>query len=396
MSLIEAVTTAGQFDALAPAWADLLAASPRRSVFLSHEWLASWWITHPSPGSALCVLVARDDDGISALAPLVRVRRRYLGVPVSMIEFLSMSMFADHPAAVTGSLDWIVNQDPARAIGAFLDHLSSVRDSWHALRLHPVPSDSPSIPILREECSRRGWTLVRRHVLDNAVITCGGDWDRFYGSLTGDFRRTLRRRAEYLATLGAPAYTRIDAMETGAMFRRLLDIERRSWKWEKGVSLNSAAFGDFFAEFARRAAARGWLRAWVLSLSGEDIAYELCVACDGELHCLKKSYDARYAEAFPGGLLERHIYEEAFREGLTRIHTLWGDAAHKLLWRSALEPHEELLVFHGSARSRSARALIVGARAPRMHREAAEAGKRLMRRMGFHPRFSELTRMDQT
>ena len=213
--------------------------------------------------------------------------------------------------------------------------------------------------------------------------------------MTGDFRRTLRRRAEYLATLGQPEYSRIDGMETAAMFRRLLAIERKSWKWAKGVSLNSAAFGDFFPEFARRAALRGWLRTWVLSLSGEDIAYELCVAFDGELNCLKKSYDARFGEAFPGGLLERRIYEEAFREGLTRIHTLWGDAPHKLLWRSALEPHEELLIFHDGAQARRTRALVFDTQAPLMHRQVAETGKRLLRRAGLHPRFSELTRMDQ-
>jgi CelD/BcsL family acetyltransferase involved in cellulose biosynthesis len=395
MLSIEAVTTAGGFSALAPYWNDVLSASPRPSVYLTHEWLSSWWSTHEAPGRELCILVARDDEGIAGLAPLVRVTRRYIGVPVRMIEFLSMSMYADHPAAVTGSLDWIVRREHAGVLGAFFDDIVRERDSWHALRFHPVPSDSPFLPLAVEEFTRRGLTTLRRNVLDDAVIECAGGWDRFYGSLTGDFRRTLRRRSEHLASLGPGEYRRIDGMENGAMFERLLEIEKRSWKWEKGVSLNSAAYGALFTQFAILAAARGWLRTWVLTVKGEDIAYELCAIFEGGLYCLKKSYDRRYSEVFPGGLLERHIYEEAFREGLKGIHTLWGDAAHKLRWRSVLEPHEELLVFHGGAHSRRARALLVNAHAPRVHRQMAEGAKRALRLVGLHPRFSELTRMDQ-
>jgi CelD/BcsL family acetyltransferase involved in cellulose biosynthesis len=395
MLTVEEVSTAGEFLALASSWDEVLSASPRRSLYLTHEWLASWWSTHAARGSELCVLVARDGEGVTALAPLVKVTRSYLGFPVRMIEFLSMTRYAEHPAAVAGTLDWIVRREPVAVIRAFLDHIALQADSWDALRLHPVPSDSPLLACTVDECSWRGFRAGRCHVLDNAVIECTGGWDRYFKGLTGDFRRTLRRRSERMAALGRSECRRIDGMESAAMFDRLLAVERHSWKWQKGVSLNSVAYGDFYPEFARKAAARGWLRTWVLSLAGEDIAYELCAVYDGELHCLKKSYDRRYSEVFPGGLLERHIYEEAFRQGLRRIHTLWGDAAHKLRWRSALEPHDELLVFHPGARSSRARALLVGAGALRIHRQVAEGAKRLLRRAGFHPRFSELTRMDQ-
>jgi len=395
MLSIDAVTTAGEFSSLAPSWNDLLSASPRRSLYLTHEWLTSWWSTHAAPGMELCVLIARDEQGIAGLAPLVTLTRRYLGVPVRLIEFLSMSMYADHPASVTGSLDWVIRREPEGVLGAFFDYIVRRKDTWQGLRLHPVPSDSPYLSLAVRESSRRGLTALRRTVLDDAVIGCAGGWDRFYGSLTGDFRRTLRRRSERLAALGGVAYRRIDGMEIGSMFERLLDIEKRSWKWERGVSLNSAATGSFFREFVRKAASRGWLRTWVLTLRDEDIAYELCISFDGDLHCLKKSYDMRYRDSFPGGLLERHIYEEAFRAGVNRIHTLWGDAEHKLRWRSVLEPHDELLVFHDGSSSRRVRSFLIGAQATRIHREMAEGAKRALRWVGLHPRFSELTRMDQ-
>jgi CelD/BcsL family acetyltransferase involved in cellulose biosynthesis len=358
---------------------------------MTHEWLSAWWGAHASPGMELCILVARDESGIAGIAPLMIVRRRYLGVPLRTIEFISMSRYADDPGAVSGSLDWIVRREPVPVLAAFFDYLA--RLPWHAIRLHPLGADSPFLELTALEASHRGLAVRRRRVLENAVIDTGGGWERFFKSLTGDFRRTLRRRGEYFSTLGDAVFERIDGMETAGMFERLMAVERRSWKWRKGVSLNSAAYGDFYVSFARAAAARGWLRTWVLSLKGEDVAYELCVCFDGELHCLKKSYDARYADAFPGGLLERHIYEAAFSEGLRRIHTLWGDEAHKLLWRSVLEPHDELLITARGARS--VVTVLLGERAQLAHRRLAEAAKRAFRIAGFHPRFSELTRMDQ-
>ena len=66
--------------ALRGEWDALLRSSHSNGLFLTWEWISTWWRIY-GDGRALHLLAARDDGGrLIGLAPLMRIRRRLLGV----------------------------------------------------------------------------------------------------------------------------------------------------------------------------------------------------------------------------------------------------------------------------------------------------------------------------
>ncbi|MBI1735028.1 MAG: glycosyl transferase family 1, partial [Candidatus Rokubacteria bacterium] len=65
---VEPITTVEEFRVLRDAWNALLAQSRADCVFLTWEWLFTWW-KYFSPGRELAILAVRDGAELVALAP---------------------------------------------------------------------------------------------------------------------------------------------------------------------------------------------------------------------------------------------------------------------------------------------------------------------------------------
>src|SRR5579863_5819033 len=87
MISIERITSDGMLQALRPEWNPLLERSRANCVFLTFEWLTTWW-KHLAEGRKLEVLAARDDGRLVGIAPLVLRRAQYARMMPRVLEFL--------------------------------------------------------------------------------------------------------------------------------------------------------------------------------------------------------------------------------------------------------------------------------------------------------------------
>ena len=86
---IQEVTDDAAFAALESDWRALHEASDSDSVFLGFDWLRAWWTHLGSRGDqSLFVLVAREDDRVQAILPLMCVRERRRGLVRRTLRFL--------------------------------------------------------------------------------------------------------------------------------------------------------------------------------------------------------------------------------------------------------------------------------------------------------------------
>src|SRR5438445_12305165 len=87
---IERISSELEFRALQQEWNAVLQKSPGNTVFLTWEWIASWWSAYGA-GKQLLVLVARDPNGIClGIAPLYVERR---GKASRRVKFLGDGTF---------------------------------------------------------------------------------------------------------------------------------------------------------------------------------------------------------------------------------------------------------------------------------------------------------------
>src|SRR5262245_57229260 len=123
---IETIDDLHAFGALRNAWNDLLGDSSSNCLFLTWEWLHTWW-KHLAGARSLSILAVRRGDELVAIAPLARtlsVLGRF--VPVGSLQFLGVgSIGSDY-------LDVIVRRDrEAEALDALRSYLASKRVLLH-------------------------------------------------------------------------------------------------------------------------------------------------------------------------------------------------------------------------------------------------------------------------
>jgi CelD/BcsL family acetyltransferase involved in cellulose biosynthesis len=384
-----------EFDSIRGEWDALVRASRRPTLYLTHAWLSTWWECHQSRERQLLLVLVYDGARLIGGAPFMKSSGRLLGLPVAKIELLTMMPVAASPSNCSGELDFIFVAGREDVVGAIFRHLAE-HHRWHFIRLYPLPESSPTLKLLQGVAEATGTVLHQKEAFANACLHLEHGWDEHAKTVSKQFRRTIRQHEQKLLKLGTVRFVEYRTpFEVEVMFNDVLEIEKASWKWGKGVAINSVAFRGFFRRLAISAAGLGWMRLWMVELDGRNIAYDFCVAYDGKVQSLKKSYRTAYREYFPGGVLESHCFAAMAGEGAREINLLSGDEEYKRKWSPVLERHVEVMLFNGTAYSRLIGRLFFTSRLEHWRERLNMLAKRVLRRLGARPAWSELTRDDQ-
>lgn len=133
---VEVITLPERLEALGSEWNALVQAMPRPCIFLSWEWVWTWW-RHFGGRSRLLVVTARARDGrLVGVAPLHIVRRRLWRRSLEFLGYAGAGICADH-------LDFLAaGPDRSRIVARLLDALAA-EPGWDTALLAGVSNDSP-------------------------------------------------------------------------------------------------------------------------------------------------------------------------------------------------------------------------------------------------------------
>lgn len=392
---VREVTSVEEFSAVASDWDAVAKTAARPNLFLTHAWLHNWWQCHEDDDRQLLAVLVYAGNRVIGIAPFMKSTGRMMGLPVRRIEFLTMNAIAASPANCSGTLDITATCRHDEVIACVLQHLRK-NHRWDYLRLHPLPEHSRTIGILERDARSYGMDVRSKSAFANSCLHMEQGWEQFTGTLSKQFKRTMRQHEQKLLKLGNVKFVEYRTpLEVEVMYNDVLEIEKASWKWGKGVAINSVAFRDFYKRFAIEAARNGWMRLWMLELDGRNIAYDYCVMFHGSVLSLKKSYRTDYREYFPGGLLESHSFESMAGEGATTIDLLWGDEDYKKKWAPVMEEHVEVTLFNSTVYARFLENLFFKTDITDYGQRTGTLIKRGLRFVGMNSDWSELTREDQ-
>ncbi|MBI4547778.1 MAG: GNAT family N-acetyltransferase [Ignavibacteriae bacterium] len=383
-----------QLKSLEKEWNETLDKSKLPLLYLTHEWMVSWWKCLGKNGKQLFVLVVREGNEIIGIAPFMLVKERFLGAPVKKIEFISMMKYADSPTNCAASLDFIIRDRYEQVIETIMSHLNRYR--WHFIRLNPVPENSQTIKLLAQEALKHDFEYIKYPVSMNSVIDVDKSWKDYFLSLSKNFRKRLVNNEQKLQQNIAITYRCVQSYEEmKEAFSTILDIEKRSWKWNAGVSINSAAFGDFYKIFVEEASKKERISIWMMKFDEKYIAYDVTAGYKGTLETLKSSYDVAYRKYSPGHLLTLKEFEHFFQNGAQKINLLWGDFETKKRWNVRLEPHDEIFIYHKNIYAKLLYLLMITFSFYHWQKKAIELRNRVARKLHILLKSSELTRQDQ-
>ena len=90
MLTIEKISKFDDFLQLKHEWNVLLDLSEVDHPFLTHVWISSWWQSF-GQGSEMIILLIKDNGATVAIAPFMKKKMSWRGIPVNAITFIANS-----------------------------------------------------------------------------------------------------------------------------------------------------------------------------------------------------------------------------------------------------------------------------------------------------------------
>lgn len=335
---VETIVDYERFLELEPEWNRLVERAGITHPFLTHEWLRTWWEAF-GEGKEIHIVRATSGGETVALAPLMVSRVKLCGLTFRRLGFI----YNVH----TPRCDFLVAPGAEAAYGAIWRHLSQHNDRWDLIELAQLPQGSATLDAVGALARSDGYLIGRWNAGESPYVTLRGTWDDYFKMRDRKHRSNVRNRLNRLQRLGEVEFQEIGSPEQSLpALEQGLQIEAKAWKGNAGTAiLCHPELYRFYRTLAVRAAERGWLRIYFLSVDGKRIAFDYSLCYGRRLFILKPGYDPQYAPFSPYNSLCYMKLRSAFEAGLAEYDFLGVKDEWKLDWASETRPHYWLYVF---------------------------------------------------
>jgi CelD/BcsL family acetyltransferase involved in cellulose biosynthesis len=309
------------------AWENLLLKNSANSIFLTPEWLGSWWQTFgQEKGRKLMSLVFLDQERqVTAIAPLFQESRLFPPVQVKTLRLLGAG------SGDSDALDLIVQPGfESEVAEAFLSWLSRNK-VWDICSFETLASASSVADRLLEALSLRGWRPTREDS-PNFYIDLPHTWEAYLATLDTRFRPLLTRYPRRLQSKHRIRFFRCDRLQDlPSGLETLFRLHQMRWTkaGERGAFSNPMR-RNFYFRMAEAFLRRGWLEFWLLEVENETVAAQFCFRYGTTVYLLQEGFNPNYAAEKVGYALRAHVLQQMIQTGARRYDFLGGTDAYKL------------------------------------------------------------------
>ncbi|HLH32076.1 MAG TPA: GNAT family N-acetyltransferase [Terriglobia bacterium] len=363
---IETIENAEQFYGLRDEWNELLKRSASDTVFLTHEWLASWW-KYLAEGRQLSILLARDKGQLVGILPVALREAQYSRMMPRVLELIGSGQIG------SDYLDVIIaaGREP-EVTAAFAEHLQQRR---LMLQFSQLRTGACAVSGLANALANRGWIAAETKLnVCPYIDLIGLTWETYLDRLGSNIRKNLNR---YFRILPKNFEMRLECAKAPEAAEAALEIvmELHKKRWEvAGTSeaFQSAEVIQFHREFVRLAAGQGWLRILVLWLNGQPAASLYGLRYGPTFYFYQSGFDPAFSKHSVGVATMGFAIKTAIEEGALEYDFLHGDEEYKFHWASATRDLGRIEVYPQNAGAQIYRQAI------RLNRAARSMARRVL------------------
>jgi CelD/BcsL family acetyltransferase involved in cellulose biosynthesis len=304
-------------------WQNLLARSDADALFMSWNWLSTWWRHHaPALQAELCLLaVYSPDDALCGLAPFYRRRAAHRGVmPAQRLELLG-NAWRDSSVVFSEYLDIIAATPVREEVGAALRAWLRADPGWDELVLCNLRTGSNALRLVGSlgKAGPAGLGYVRAvESMTGWSIALPSSFDTFVARLSSNTRRKVVHQREKLAGV---SFDNIPPAQRTAALARLDAFVARRFGTPAGE--NSQTRARFHADLVATWADGVYLTE--LRAAGNCVSVMLNLRQGDTEYYLQSGFDAAYARGLSPGLLHLgYAIEAACRDGIGHFDFLAG------------------------------------------------------------------------
>lgn len=313
-----------QFRDSKESWSELLDNSASDKLFMSWEWLFSWWTNFAEPDVMKLYLLA----AVNVSGDLVGIAPLYLKSSVSKkvvktkrLQFIG-NCWREIDTMRTELQDFIVDRRwTTEVIRSFSDYLNN-SPVWDELILSDLNKDSDTYKILIQDKSLRNCYYRCAEESDSYYCDLVGSFDNFCKMLGKNTRLRLLNRRKLLSKMGNVEFKKIKGGDIIPMFELLNSLHLKRW----GRPAFELASLDFNIMVAGLMAQKGALQFTVLSLNGTPISIQYNYIIDHHEYNIQAGFNDNIHKKISVGFLHfGYAIEAAFNDGIKVYDFLVGE-----------------------------------------------------------------------
>jgi len=319
---IQIIESESKLTELAAVWNNLLGESHTKSVFLSWEWIETWWQTFHSSFSPL-ILMAVDEGVPCGIAPLV-VRKG----PSPRLEFFGQNK------AYGEYLDFIVPRGKEDQVTpALCKKIAELHAAgkWQSMSLAVVLENSPNFSLIPSSLKRHGLEIDTSPVRFCPFVNLPENWEMY---LTRKGKK-LRKQIEYNERrLNRAGEFKIEFPKNISEVDEFFDdlIYLHNARWDKPLD---DAFFSFHRRIAHRFFPLNRLLLARLRVGQNVVAAKYDFVFDNKVWGYQGGWLKEFKKLEVGSILLCEIFKYCISQEIREYDFLEGDSWYKRRWSTS-------------------------------------------------------------
>jgi CelD/BcsL family acetyltransferase involved in cellulose biosynthesis len=346
--IIERIESAAAFGELRHEWNSVVDASKSRCVFLTHEWLSTWW-KYLAENRTLWILAARAQGRLVGVLPLAFRPPQYSRMIPTSLEFIGSGVIGSDylDAVVMPGLE----QD---VIPRFAGELAR-KD----LPVHLTTVREPSVAAeMARHLRKAGWNVGESEMNVCPYIDLQGKtFQTYLSSLSSSQRYNFNRRLRNLqkdfafsVEIAKTPDAAQDALEA------VLSLHRKRWSpRDRSEAFHNSKTVAFHRDFVELAAQRGWLRILQLKIDGTAVAALYGLRYGDTFYFYQSGFDPSWSRQSVGLVMMGLAIQSAIEDGALEYDFLHGQEEYKFHWTQQTRPIGRLELYPKHSRGRLSR-----------------------------------------
>jgi CelD/BcsL family acetyltransferase involved in cellulose biosynthesis len=330
------------FEDLEDDWGHLLEKNVLgNNVFLTWEWLSTWW-KHFGNDRKLLLLRVEDDNQVLAIAPLMLSKYKLPGFgSFKKIEFLGAGHSDYH--------NFIVLERENECLTAMMNYLDRNIVDWDWIELKEVPEPTATAGCIDRLSLDSSFKLgIRKRVCEICpYVSLPDSFSILMKRLGKNARQNLNkymRRIEEKHKVELRRYdeARLSVEEAMELFIKLHEKRWASEGLPGAFRSKEDNFRNFHMKVAECFARKGWLGLYFLTANDEPVSVQYTFEYGKKMYYYLAGFDPAYSQYSVGNLMVRCLLERCITNGFQEYDMMRGDEAYKIQWTSTFRRNLEI------------------------------------------------------
>lgn len=332
-----------EFESLKNYWNSLLKNSIiDNNIFLTWEWLSTWW-KHFEKERKLLILLVEEGNKILAIAPLMlsKYKATRFGPALGKVEFLGVP-HSDYN-------NFIILEKEKDCLRNIIDYLKYEVSGWNWIELREIVESTLTAKLLQEIFLDSSNKLRKKEHACSICpyISLPESFDIFMKELNRKQRQSLNRNLRRLQQSYSVEFKNYKdfGFSVDEAMRLFFKLNEMRWK-ERGLpgvfEKEGSALKDFHLSIAKCFAENGWLGLYFLTLNDDPVSALYGFEYGQKSYGYLTGFDPKYSSHSIGSVSMVFLIEECIKRGFKEFDMLRGAEAYKDHWTNTYRRNFEI------------------------------------------------------